>query len=221
MKKYIILLFLVFILSGCSSEYNLKVTSDKLEEKIFMTIDKSMIDNEVISSEVEPDDQITPILKDDLYPMVSSSKIYNKEVTEDENNYYVKLNYEFTPDTYKNATSLNTCFENHEYINQKDFYEIKLSGKFYCLYGDSMDINIDTPNIVKENNATTHSGDKYSWTINSSNVDNVDISIKILKKTKLANYITIALIGILLMTVVIGGLIISAKLSKRKNINEI
>ena len=122
MKKYIILLFLVFILSGCSSEYNLKVTSDKLEENIFMTIDKSMIDNEVISSEVEPDDQITPILKDDLYPMVSSSKIYNKEVTEDENNYYVKLNYEFTPDTYKNATALNTCFENHEYINQKDFY---------------------------------------------------------------------------------------------------
>ncbi len=222
MKKNVILILFVLILSGCSSEYNLKVTSDGLEENILLTIDKSMIDSEVISSEVEPDDQITPILTNDLYPLINStSKIYQKEVTEDENNYYVKLNYKFTPKEYENSTGLNTCFQNYEYRNEKEYYEIKLNGKFYCLYGNSMDIKIDTPNVVKENNAEQNSGSVYTWTISHSNVDNVDISIKILKRTKFANYVTMGLLGVLLIAVIIGGLVISSKLSKRKDINEI
>ena len=125
MKKYMILILFIFILSGCSSEYNLKVTSNGLEENIFLTIDKNMIDNEVISNEVEPDDQITPFLVNDSYPLINStSKIYQKEVTEDENNYYVKLNYKFTPKEYENSTGLNTCFENYEYRNEKNIMKL-------------------------------------------------------------------------------------------------
>lgn len=222
MKKYIILILSVFILSGCSSQYNLKITSDGIEENIYMEIDKSMIDNQVISSEVEPDDQITPFLTEDTSPFFNStSKKYNKVVTEDENMYYVKMDYKFSSDNYKNSLALNTCFQNHEYVNHKDYYEIKLSGSFYCLYGDSTEIIVDTPNVVKEHNAENQSGNKYTWNITSSNSDNVNISIKVLKKTKMASYITTALLVILAAVIVIGILIIANKLSNRENLNKI
>lgn len=222
MKKNIMLLLFILILSGCSSKYDLKVTSDGLEENISIVIEKSMIDNQVISSEVEPDDQITPFIKNDSYPLINStSKTYIKEVTEDNDNYYIKMNYKFNSEEYKNSLALNTCFEHYDYKNEKDYYEIKVSGKFYCLYGDSTEININTPNVVKENNADTNNGDNYTWVINNSNVDNVDISIKIMKQTKLFHYITVAFLVILVIIVLIGALIIYKKLSNRENINKV
>ncbi len=220
-KNMIILLLSIIFLSGCSSQYNLKVTSDGIEENIFLEIDKSLIVDTPISSEVEPDDQITPFLTGDSYPLVSStSKKYAKEVTGDASNYYVKLDYKFNSEEYKNSTVLNTCFQNHEYKNEKDYYEIKLSGTFYCLHNSPIEINVTTPNVVKENNAVKK-GNVYTWTIDDTNVDNVDISIKILKKTKVAHYLSMGLLAILVIVIVIGGIIISKKLSNRKDINEI
>lgn len=221
MKKKFLLLFILIILSGCSSQYNIKITSDQIEENIYLEIDKSMIET-YVSDEVEPDDQIMPFINGKQYPFLGNySKTYNKEVTEDDSYYYVALNYSFTPENYGESVAISGCFENYEYINDDDYYEINLSGSFYCLYGDSLEINISTPNVVDKNNAMSKSGDTYTWVIDSSNVDDVEISIKVLKQTKVSYYGIRLFLGLFAIVVVMIAIFIFVKVSNRKNVNEI
>ena len=222
MKKKMILFLLLLLLSGCSSEYNLKITSDNIEENIHLVIEKSAIENQVISDEVEPDDQITPFLEDDQYPIWGDYyHTYDKEVTEDDNNYYMEMNYTFKPDEYGNSTAIHKCFEKMEYINKEDYYEIKLGGTFYCLYGTTLEINVKTPNLVKKHNADKHKGNTYTWIINAENADDTNISIKVMKKTKFSHYSAIVLVTTLLFIVAFGIFIVIKKLFDRKRINEI
>ena len=227
MKKIIILIVLTFLISGCSSEYNLKITSDKIEENIDIVIDKSLIGSDAGNPDdpanpTEEDDQITPFLGETQYPFSdNSSKVYDKKVTEDEDNYYVHLNYDFLPSEYGNSKAISSCFENHEYTENKDFYEIKLSGNFYCLYADSLVIRLETPNIVEENNASQIEGTTYIWKIDQSNVRNTDISIKILKKTAWQQNLIYGIVGALILVCVIVALVVFNVFMKKESRNKI
>lgn len=225
MRKIGLLIILTLILTGCSSQYNIKIESDKITENIDIVIDKSLIpDYSDIKSDanISPDDQITPFINGKQYPIFGQrSKVYNKKVTDDATNYYIKLNYVFRPEEYGNSYALKGCFENIEYESVADYYYIKLSGNFYCLYGNELEINVETPNVVKEENADSKSMSTYKWKIDKSNVNDVDITIKVLKKTKINYYMTWILLGVVGIILVIGGLVVFHKFSNRKNVNEI
>ena len=205
MKKIIGLFVLTLFISGCS-------TSDKIEENINIVVDKSLIGEDAGNpndpvNPTESDDQITPFIKGDQYPFSNNtSQKYEKVVTEDKDNYYIQLNYSFLPSQYGNSTALSSCFEKHEFVENEKYYEIKLGGAFYCLYSDALTINLNTPNIVKENNAEQVNGDTYTWTINNQNVRNTDISIKIMKTTKWQQYLIYGIMIGVIVIVVIGAL---------------
>ena len=59
---------------------------------------------------------------------------------------------------------------------------IKLSGGFYCLYSNKIDINVISNYEVLNNNAKKVNGNKYTWTIDNSN--NVDIMLTVSKTVK-------------------------------------
>ena len=226
MRKRLIMIIVLLILSGCSNEYNLTIENGKFKEEINIVIPKSMHQKyDSVEGEknpetyVEEDDQLTPFLNNEQYAV--GNKKYNKKVTEDNDNYYVDLSYDYTPEEFENGRVLSGCFEDVKYEYNDDYYLINLSGRFYCLYGKETVINIKTSNIVEDNNSNKVKGDTYTWTINNDNVNDVDISIKVLKKTKVEKYTLIILIVASVVALISLSLFIYQKITNRKKNNEI
>ena len=148
MKKLIpLLVIFVFILTGCSSEYNLIVSNKKIKENIKVEILDTDIPKEVPGIEVELNDRVTPFIENDQYPLLNNTKIkYDKTVKKDGNLTSVYLKHTYTHSEFRNSTTFNTCFEKSELTKTRKGFDLKLSGSFYCLYGDSITINIITNN---------------------------------------------------------------------------
>ena len=222
MKKVLLIVVMILCLCGCRNEYNLTIENDKINEDIDIIIPKSLIyDYSHVDSDIQinKDDRITPFLKNDQYAL--KNKKYQKEVTEDNDNYYVNLSYEYSSEEFGDGKALELCFENVEYQNNNEYYLISLSGRFYCLYGDEVSINIETKNIVEKNNAEKVKNNLYSWTINKDNVTDTSIELKILKKTKTENNILISLCITIVIVVAICMTFIIKKVIDRKKTNEV
>ena len=164
-KKCFILTALLMLLTGCTINYNLTIDNNSVSESISGSVDKN---------EYELEDGDTglnlfyTLIKKDVPALVSGDSLYNKDITETDNG----INYNYTY-TYRNnidkARVINECFENH-YIDETDeYYNIKLSGGFYCLYSNKIDINVISNYEVLNNNAKKVNGNKYTWTIDNSN----------------------------------------------------
>ena len=185
-RKYIIPLFVIFLITGCSSSYNLKISDDSFEEEIYANFDNVVI--YPASDGIESDDQVTPFITSDHYPIYGNNDIiYEKFVNNDDNS--VILKYKYDPKDFEKANSLRLCFENVKYEITDDYYFFDLSGSFYCLSSDELNINIITNNKVLDNNADFTKGNTYSWTINKDNVDDVHINIKIRKGNNFDFYV--------------------------------
>ena len=208
LKKKIYWLFLAILLvTGCSSKYQLEVTNDKFIEQV---------DTEILNKDI-PDynfkasnsDFATPFIKDDTFvtPFPDNTNIhYNKKVTETKDGYNVKLSYTYKPDEFRNSYAMSMCFENHNFQNEKKYFNFHLSGRFYCLYSDNLTITVKTDNYVSEHNADKVEGNTYIWYIDNSNLNTTDINIKISKQDK-KNYIFRNAVLIIIGVVLIGSAI--------------
>ena len=187
MKKVIMVLAIfVFILTGCSSEYNLEINNSKIKENIKVEILDADIPKEVPGIDVELNDRITPFINNDQYPIFNNTKIkYKKKVTKVGDLTKVTLNHTYTHDEFRNSNTFKTCFENAEFKKTRKGYDLNFSGSFYCLYGDSIKINVKTNNKVINHNADKVSGNVYTWVINDNNVKNVDINLSLSKQSAL------------------------------------
>ena len=130
-------------------------------------------------------------------------------------NFSYLYNYNFD-----RSTIINTCFEYHMVDETEDYYYIKLSGKFYCMYSDKININVTSNNAVLENNAMKVDGNVYSWVIKKDK--DVDILFNVSKKMKHSNnklkvMNTFQIIGLVVLVVLC---IITIFLYKKKNRNE-
>ena len=203
-------------MTGCSSKYQLKITNDKFVENVNTTILNEDIPD--YDPQASNSDFATPFIKEDNFvtPFSGNQKIlFNKNVKKIDDGYSVKLNYEYTPEEYKNSYALNMCFENHSFQNNKKSFNFHLSGDFYCLYGHKTTIEIKTENYVMEHNADKVDDDKYIWYITSDEIRSKDINIKI-SKQKRDNYITRNTVLILISAILICGVIlITYKKTKR------
>lgn len=187
MKKVImVLVIFVFILTGCSSEYNLEINNSKIKENIKVEILDADIPKEVPGIDVELNDRITPFINNNQYPIFNNTKIkYKKKVTKVGDLTKVTLNHTYTHDEFRNSNTFKTCFENAEFKKTRKGYDLNFSGSFYCLYGDSIKINVKTNNKVINHNADKVSGNVYTWVINDNNVKNVDINLSLSKQSAL------------------------------------
>ncbi len=202
--KKIIIVMLLILLTGCSSEYNLEISNNKFEENIKVTIPDSAIPKptqDVLDGKVDLDDQITPFIEGKTESLTTNDEFYKKKVSKKDDYTIVEMSYKYNEDTFKNANSINTCFEYPE-LDFSESYYINLQGTFYCLYGDSVDIKIKTKNKVKYNNADEVSGNTYIWHINDENSEYVNIKIDVEKGTP--NYIFIGVVFIAIVSVAVG-----------------
>lgn len=176
MKKRLGILFILFILTGCTANYNLNIEGNTITENISGTVSKS--EYEIKSSDTS-ENEIYSFLNNDQNALFDSDSVYLRTIDDKGN----KINYNFTY-TYNNnfnkSNIINTCFENHLVEENDEYLYVRLSGKFYCKYADKININVTSNNAVIESNAKKIDGNVYKWTIKDS--DNVDIFMNISKE---------------------------------------
>ncbi len=216
--KIVVVFVVLLLLTGCTINYDLTINENSIDEKISGNVNKSEYQ---LSDEDTSPNLFYTLINGDVPALVVGDDLYKKDISELED----KLNYNYSY-TYNNnfdkSRIINSCFENHIISETDKYYHIELSGKFYCLYSDKININVTSNYEVIDNNADKINGNKYVWTIDNSN--GVDILLTISKEEKYEEpvkakmFSTFQIVGLIVFALLT---IITYILYKRKNSGKI
>lgn len=197
--KIILLLFVVILLSGCSGTYNIKINEDlSVKENIDLTIPN---ENDSYEKTVELFEKNN--IPKDNYDVIASDN--NVKITYNED-------YESIEDYLLNSKLYKNLFNNINFENDKKEIKLSTSSKLK-LDGNTSDnivddynisllqINVETPYKVVENNADTVSDNIYSWVLNKDTTSK-DINLIINIQNKPNTYISIVVLSLICIIVV-------------------
>lgn len=219
MKKIKIILLsisLVFV-SGCVSKYELEIDGNEFSETVTTHIYAGDREFDLYEG-IESGNRIDAYVDRDVYPFFANyDYIYEKNVKKIDDYEQVELKYNYTDNEYKDSNAVNLCFENRNFNIEKNYYDIDLSGYFYCLYNnETLDIIIKTKNKVIDNNADEVIKNKYIWHITQDNFKDVSIKFQVSKKKEINNLYLYAIISLVIITL-ITVLILFLKIKKKNN----
>lgn len=201
MKKIILISTILFLLSGCTINYNISLEDNQIKEKVTSKFNYKKLDSDSLSSLQGLEEWGIYAFKGDTITMHDTTVKYKRKKAN------INIEYDYDTDNFINAYLPNTCFDNYIYLNEEDYYYIELTGKFGCMYADEINISLTTNNIVEDTNAKIKNN-KYIWTINNANKDNTNIYIKISKEqTKsqskfLKGFKTFSLVALVVLTLI-------------------
>lgn len=193
MKKLLLFISLLFLISGCTSEYNLYISDNEIKENIHI--------------EYLQNDDIQQI-NDEYYVFHDNDEVrYEKNITKNGNINILDLTYIYKPDEYVNADSFNYCFNKKNVINDKDFLKIELSKYSGCVEDNSFDIKIKTNNKVLENNADIVKDNTYIWHVDNQNAKEFSLNFKIakgiLENNPKSEFLYLFIIGSIIITIIL------------------
>jgi len=186
-KKMILLVISLFTITGCTTQYDLVINESSFDETTTIVAPKSDFNRNEIQVYSE---QNIPITQE-----TNQTKFYNNFMTEDNSNYYIKLNYSHDIDTIKKSYFITKCYQNANINETSEQIEISTSPEFMCInlddgwYNDAAKINIKTDLKVVENNADEVNDNTYTWNINQTNYTNKPVNITMQKKVNLKNVV--------------------------------
>ena len=160
MKNKIIILLSLLLLTGCTVNYNLEINKDTLNETITGTVTKEESSQESNATGLST-----------VYSIINEEELYQKDLKESGNNINYTFKYNYNIEDFVNSTIINTCFENKEIEEIDNYYSIKLSGNFYCLYSKKINIAVTSNLKVASNNADKIKDNTYIWTIDKNTTD--------------------------------------------------
>ena len=157
MKRIILLLIFVFLLTGCSVNYNLDIKSDVFTERI---------DADVLEKELTEDDKlsITSFANHNINAFFSNENgYYLKKVEENNGKYNITLSYDYDPNSFSDSNILNNCFNDAKFEETDNYYYLSAYGDFNCQYAKKIKVNITSEFAALENNAKKVEGNTYTW----------------------------------------------------------
>ena len=174
MKKILMLSFLMIILTGCSANVNLTITSSTIEEEVIVNAysDSTKTKEQVYSSFRKNIPAFINSPFSDTEPDVQQPgvKYYSRREQDLGSGYSFNYSYKFNFDEYKNARTVSLGFDSktiqRNSVDKNIMISTDSSGlNYFDLYSslDSVTINIKTPYTVLENNADIVNGNVYSW----------------------------------------------------------
>lgn len=161
--KILFILLFAFFVTGCSSNYDLILDKDNIDEKLTITLSKDEYINNY--------DTLTT--RKSVYD--DNSAIYDIEVFDNGDNYLVTYSYKYNHEDYFRSLNLNSCFNEIKHDVKGNLETIDLTG-FNCLQGDSLRVIVDSKYKIYNSNAHIVDGNKNIWDINNDNKDNINIS---------------------------------------------
>lgn len=215
-KRIIILLFGLVLLTGCTANYNLEIDNNLLKEEITGTVSK----DELNENNSEAPNTVSSLINEEQYPFANNTEVYDKKLDKDGNNINYKYSFNYDMTNFDKSSLINTCFENHEIVDLGDYYSIKLSGEFYCLYTKSINVNVISNLNVISNNAKKVKDNTYTWVINkdTTNIEFVVDKTKPFTKNNKKGSSTFRIISFIILVVLSG---VTYLLYKKKSNNEI
>ena len=173
--RLLILLVMMFFITGCSCEYNLTIDDDTYKENIIVTgldpdeiiefnnakeipIDKNNYNVELEDSETEFDTY--------KYVLTGSNYLYD---------------YSFDIYNYSNSTAVSRCFNTFVAEEYEEDIVISTSTGATCFDEypnlDNLVVNITVDREVESNNADKVNGKTYTWYINRDNASDKSINM--------------------------------------------
>ena len=224
MKKFKIfgLICCIFLLSGCSAEYNLTINNSTMEEDINAIFDKA--------TESELASRMEGIRRTAFYNYdTRENEYYDFTKREDDSNIILNYNYQYTGNDLYKSEAASMCYYKRIVNVTDDIITISTDNQVACLYKDGdreiedITVNIRTDLTVLENNADKVNNGVYTWYINDKNCTNKPIYIKIEKERYQESFVSqvISIIVIVVIVVIIGILIFFKALRKRRKNNKI
>lgn len=235
--KYILLIFLISIVTGCTFEYNIKINREFIsEEGNVKNFDEStwteqnylgtgktyteIINNKLKTYEVvyktDEESYINPYEKNDNYEYYNTELINNTDV------YGIKYFYKGQLEKYKDTRIINMCYDSVSVNSTKDIFSISTSDVFNCfdIYTelDKVEVNITTSWDYKviNSNADKEENGKYTWIITRENASNKPIEIEL---KKVINWRLILIITVpIIAAIVIIYFILKRKMIKNNQI---
>lgn len=186
-KKVILLIILVLLLCGCSSEVNLNIDGKNITEEVNINYmaDSSITKKDIYASFREYIPAFNDVLVVDMQEDIKDEgvKYYERKINEYNNGYLFNYKYTFNTNNYKNARSVKNAFKSLNINDNKNDNTVIISSdnagiillrKYPRL--TSVTVNITTNNQVLETNGVKN-GSKYSWTFTQQD-NNKGIYIK-------------------------------------------
>ena len=218
MKKMKIVLLFIFtiLLTGCSCNYELNISDDKLVENVDISLPYLM--------DSDDRNKFLDYTKIDNLAVVGGLDNPYYDMSARADNYGDVYNFNYSYDKehpIKNARTMQSCFEKYKVEETSSYYMFVFRGEFKCKYKfDDVNITVKTNNEVPKHNSTDYDGKEgvSRWKIDSSNASDVDIKLLVQKdkypekiKEQSNNlFINIFLIVGILVSIV-GGIIFTKK----------
>ena len=168
MKKRIILLLIIFFLSGCSVEYNIEFNDNNLTESINI--------GKFDASKIEDFEYLTP------YAIVNEA---NQEFYKiNYSNNILNLSYRYNTSNFQMSEAFNECYELSSFSYDEENYYILTSEEFKCLSymgytSDEVKINFKSNHKIISSNADYIEDNIHTWVSNNTNSKNKPINITI------------------------------------------
>lgn len=197
--KYILLLVIILLFTGCNGEYNINLNEDlSINEEINFSIENK-------------DDAYEKTLKLFENNNIDDSK-YNVTQSED----YVNITYEEKFSNFEdyilNSKFYNLLIDNQDYkkdnksIYYRSFINLKLDDESNTdlnnsYYITNLNINFKSPFKMKFNNADSLSDDTYTWNLSTNDTfKKINFSLDYLNKNNGSIVLIILCVGILGVT---------------------
>lgn len=225
MKKKLVLISALFLLTGCSATYEIEIYDDTINEKIDITDSTS-------SSAIEVKEKIYNIFETKVGGVDELARNF-QPYSDKKNNYYsIRENSTFKIEDYKNeVANITDCCRSIELSDDGDYIVFRTLGyfKWFEQYEDldELTIRIKSNHKLVETNADEIHRYSYTWIINKDNYKEKIPYIKLYSDKYVFNYnnefVKKVLPIVVITGIILGGSGITYFYLKKKNskINEI
>ena len=224
-SKCLILVFLIFMMCGCTAEVNLDISDNKIKESVDITFyQNALYPKDIIKSSfrnyipVYARNLIVDTMPDEPLEGID---YYTKKETDLGNGYKFNYSYDFNINEYKEARTVKDGFRSYNITFNQDDHTISLFAEGTLLYFneypelEEVKINIKTDYLVKENNADNVKDNTYTWVFKKDDVKSINMLIDTSDVVKNVDNTNIIIIAYIL--IVIGFIFLLLLLKNKRN----
>lgn len=224
-SKCLILVFLIFMMCGCTAEVNLDISDNKIKESVDITFYQNVLyPKDIIKTSfrnyipVYAKNLIVDTMPDEPLEGID---YYTKKETDLGNGYKFNYSYDFNINEYKEARTVKDGFRSYNITFNQDDHTISLFAEGTLLYFneypelEEVKINIKTDYLVKENNADNVKDNTYTWVFKKDDVKSINMLIDTSDVVKNVDNTNIIIIAYLL--IVIGFIFLLLLLKNKRN----
>ncbi len=203
MRKIIILFLIIFILSGCSVDYNVYIGENKIKDTINIVIDSDI--NEFKGLDLDTFYIEDELINNDNYVLLNDKLKYDKKINVENGKSYATLSAEYDYFELSDHYNINECYDKI-FVDDTDEYLYIYLNDFKCELEDSINLNVSSYYEIESSNGTKESDGSYSWKLEKDKNNSIELLLNKQKSSTNASSTTsgINIYKIIMYVLIIG-----------------